>query len=288
MTMTPESASAAASSETAQYAQLWADGFAKVLQQIHGSAIACVVLSEIPEQAAAGPEDLLLLVACSGGLRGEMSLRTSAESTIRLAQNFLNESFSPDTTLSADHRDAVLELARQVAGVVTDALKPRWGEVQIRIEPTSEPSWPPSAMTWLRAGEGDYPAFAELRLSAPLLADLRPQENADAPSLGTAAAVAGDSLGVSQNVRHDSAFDPAVNLDLLMDVELGLTLRFGSRRLLLREVLDLAPGSVVELDRQIDEPVDVLLGGRVVARGEVVVLEGNYAVKVIEVAPAGN
>jgi flagellar motor switch protein FliN/FliY len=71
-----------------------------------------------------------------------------------------------------------------------------------------------------------------------------------------------------------------------MDVELAVTLRFGSRRLLLREVLDLIPGSVVDLDRQVEEPVDILLDGRLIARGEVVVLDGNYGVRVTEVAPA--
>ncbi len=71
-----------------------------------------------------------------------------------------------------------------------------------------------------------------------------------------------------------------------MDVELAVTLRFGSRRMLLREVLDLVPGSVVDLDRQVDEPVDVLLDGRLLARGEVVVLDGNYGLRVTEVAPA--
>jgi len=73
-----------------------------------------------------------------------------------------------------------------------------------------------------------------------------------------------------------------------MDVELAVTLRFGSRRLLLREVLDLNTGSVVDLDRQVQEPIDMLLDGRVVARGEIIVLDGNYGLRVTEVAPAGN
>lgn len=72
-----------------------------------------------------------------------------------------------------------------------------------------------------------------------------------------------------------------------MNVDLAVTLRFGSRRLLLREVLDLNPGAVVELDRQVEEPVDVLLDGRLVARGEVVVMDGNYGVRVTEIAPSG-
>lgn len=79
----------------------------------------------------------------------------------------------------------------------------------------------------------------------------------------------------------------AVNLDLLMDVELAVTLRFGSRRLLLREILDLNAGAVINLDRQVPEPVDMLLDGRVVARGEIVVIDGTYGLRVTEVGPAG-
>jgi flagellar motor switch protein FliN/FliY len=52
----------------------------------------------------------------------------------------------------------------------------------------------------------------------------------------------------------------------------------------LHEVLELGPGTVVELDRHIAEPVDLLVGDRIVARGEVVVVSGNFALRVTEVA----
>jgi flagellar motor switch protein FliN/FliY len=73
------------------------------------------------------------------------------------------------------------------------------------------------------------------------------------------------------------------NLDLVLNVELNVTLRFGQRLLSLREVLDLATGSVVELDRQVDEPIELLLDGKVIARGEAVVVDGNYGLRVTEV-----
>jgi flagellar motor switch protein FliN/FliY len=66
-------------------------------------------------------------------------------------------------------------------------------------------------------------------------------------------------------------------------VELDITMRFGEQRLPLREVLQLAPGAVIELDRQISEPVDLLLDGKLIARGEVVVVDGNYGLRVLEV-----
>ncbi len=73
------------------------------------------------------------------------------------------------------------------------------------------------------------------------------------------------------------------NLGLVMDVELNVALRFGQRQLSLREVMDLTSGSVVELDREVDEPVELILDGRVIARGEAVIVDGNYGVRVTEV-----
>lgn len=73
------------------------------------------------------------------------------------------------------------------------------------------------------------------------------------------------------------------NLSLVMDVELNVSLRFGERRLSLREIMELASGSVVELDREVDEPVELILDGRVIARGEAVIVDGNYGIRVTEV-----
>lgn len=79
-----------------------------------------------------------------------------------------------------------------------------------------------------------------------------------------------------------ASFDP-MNLNLVMDVELSMSLRFGVRQLPLREVLELTSGSVVELDRQVDDPVELLLDGRVIARGEAVIVDGNYGLRVTEI-----
>ena len=72
------------------------------------------------------------------------------------------------------------------------------------------------------------------------------------------------------------------NLGLLLDLKLEATIRFGQRELLLRDVLSLAPGAVVELDRQVNEPAELLVAGKLVARGEVVVVDGNFGLKISE------
>ena len=73
-------------------------------------------------------------------------------------------------------------------------------------------------------------------------------------------------------------------LDLLLDVELEVTPRFGCRELPLGQVLDLGPGDVVQLDRTVNDPVDLVVGDKIVARGEVVLVNGNFGLRVTEVA----
>ncbi|HUA93706.1 MAG TPA: FliM/FliN family flagellar motor switch protein [Terracidiphilus sp.] len=72
--------------------------------------------------------------------------------------------------------------------------------------------------------------------------------------------------------------------ELLLDVELEASLRFGSREMPLGEILDLGPGDVVQLDRHVSDPVDLLVGDKIVARGEVVLINGNFGLRVTEVA----
>jgi len=269
-----EAAAPALLPELVRFVELWVESLANVLGQISGASLPCAPLGEgPPELAETSAGDLWIICALTGALRGEMALRLPPASALRLAQLFTSAPPAPEAELTEEHREAALELLRQVAGLVVTAIRPHWGEVQLRLEPSSGvPTWPASSTLWLRVGEAGAPAaIVEMRLSAALAAALRAEESA-----GPAASVATALSEVPVNVK----------LGLLMDVELAVTLRFGGRLLLLREVLDLGPGAVVSLDRQVEEPVDVLLDGRLVARGEVVVMDGNYGLRVTEVAPA--
>jgi len=73
-------------------------------------------------------------------------------------------------------------------------------------------------------------------------------------------------------------------VELLLDVELDASLRFGCREMLLGEILDLGPGDVVQLDRHISDPVDLIVGDKIVAHGEVVLINGNFGLRITEVA----
>jgi len=74
------------------------------------------------------------------------------------------------------------------------------------------------------------------------------------------------------------------NYALLLDVELAAVVRFGSREMELKELLELGPGDVVELDRHVADPVDLIVGDKIIAHGEVVLVNGNFGLRITEVA----
>jgi flagellar motor switch protein FliN/FliY len=73
-------------------------------------------------------------------------------------------------------------------------------------------------------------------------------------------------------------------MDLLLDVDLPVSISFGRTQLAMKDVLKLTTGSIVELNRGVNEPVEVLVNRCLIARGEVVVVEGNYGVRIQEIA----
>ena len=255
------------------YISIWAQSLAGVLAQIGGAAFPVESLSEKPAQAtAAEATDLQVIVTAAGGLRGEMSLRLPPPVALALGQLFLSEAQDAAAEFKSDHKEAIEELLRQVAGYVVTALKPRWGEVQFRLESGTVPSWPPGASGWI-ASSPAVPFFLclEWQVSAALQAAL---------------AAAAEAQSGATPEEHPAAGEAGPgNLDLLLGVELEAMLRFGARSMLLREILELGAGSVVELDREIEEPVDLLLDNTIIARGEVVVIDGNYGLRVLEVLP---
>jgi flagellar motor switch protein FliN/FliY len=71
-------------------------------------------------------------------------------------------------------------------------------------------------------------------------------------------------------------------LDIVLDVKVKLTVQLGSTHLSMREVFELNAGSVVQLDQQVNDPVGLFVNDKLVAYGEVVVLEDNFGIKITE------
>jgi flagellar motor switch protein FliN/FliY len=100
--------------------------------------------------------------------------------------------------------------------------------------------------------------------------------------------VAFEGISLAASEPAPPAADQAVEsrgqaIDLLLDVELPVSISFGRTQLPLKEVLQLTSGSIVELNRAVSDPVEVIVNNCVIARGEVVVVEGNYGVRIQEI-----
>ena len=84
-------------------------------------------------------------------------------------------------------------------------------------------------------------------------------------------------------VEHPEVKQARADLEVLLDVPLTISVELGRVSMKVQEVIDLGPGSIIEIDKAAGEPIDILVNGRLVARGEVVVVEDNFGVRVTEI-----
>jgi flagellar motor switch protein FliN/FliY len=96
-------------------------------------------------------------------------------------------------------------------------------------------------------------------------------------------ATAADAEAAHAIVDHQMDESPADRIDVILDIDLPLIVRFGRTELPLKTLARMGPGSLIDLGRSADDPVDVLVSNRVVARGEVVIVGGNYGVRILDV-----
>jgi flagellar motor switch protein FliN len=169
-----------------------------------------------------------------------------------------------------DQKAGWAELLREVAEAATGDLLASTGK-KCRIEKFELTSGENKVSNAFQLKSGD-------RVWTILVRDeVRAPQPAAAPEPAKPAAPPAQSAGAGGPVTN-----PGV--DLLLDVELDASLRFGCREMPLGEILDLGPGDVVQLDRHVTDPVDLIVGDKIVARGEVVLINGNFGLRVTEVA----
>src|SRR6185437_7914777 len=259
---------------TRGYLEVWGDAALDVVQGLAGDN------SWKKEEAPAGlPTQALDMVAhleLSGALGGSQQIkltRAAARAWAHLLLPPLPADAEPaKDPLDENERNALREVIGRLMTVAAAGLKAAgWGEVTYqlvhvgplrRLVESKERSRP-----LLYRNAGGIELELELALEASLRERLRQRMNPSAFPNPVPEATGGRGGDASK-------------LDMLLDVELDVTLRFGGRHMLLHDVADLSPGSVLELDRHIDDPVELLVGGKTIAWGEVVVVDGNYGLRV--------
>jgi flagellar motor switch protein FliN len=249
------------------FAAAVASAISESVSQAIGSPwpLEAVETSELPPRSA---QPVQFRLKVEGGLHGECFIEFYEPHASELAKSLSgNEEQAGteerDSTLSALISSATAEMATTLAA--------RYGELAFKVDCVSGLAFGGMFMVHLSSAAEQAGGTLLLYFDAELLEALSPT-----PAVETKA---------EPGERPAPATHPA-NLKLVMDVELNVTLRFGQRQLPLREVLELGSGSVIELDRMVDEPVELLLDGKLVARGEAVIVDGNYGLRVTEIPQA--
>jgi len=176
-------------------------------------------------------------------------------------------------------KSTYLETVSQALSGIASAIGERSGR-EVNCEGGEESAATAKDAAWavLHLRLGKETANVALGLEAELVAEMAApaQPNPAAPAKVTATAAAAVVGGFSGPL-HSRTFE------LLLDVELPVSVSFGRAQVQLKDVLKLTTGSIVELNRSILEPVEVIVNNCVIARGEVVVIEGNFGVRIHEV-----
>ena len=269
------------------FIQHFAQAASSVLSQIAGTA-----LQVLPAPLETATEAATLIrVELGGALEGLCEIALSEAMTAQFAALLTGEIPEPDGGVNDELREAAAELVQQICGNAADRLRAACGPLELKPrlgerEPSADNSTS-GTRHLLRLDRGADALELELHLLR-LTSQAKPAEAAALPALPTAPTAAASAAPPSAlSATPFTAQSANRNLDLLLDIELGVTLRFGTRQMLLKDILELSSGSVVELDRRVEEPVDLLIDGRVIAQGEVVLVEGNYGLRILQVATQG-
>jgi flagellar motor switch protein FliN len=182
-----------------------------------------------------------------------------------------------DTVEIDEARNTWLEILSQALSPVARAIGTMLGR-EVTCESGAE-----------RAPEAGIEEWAHVSLSfadaplAPLLVAFSPAllEVIAAPQRDERAG----ELATVNSADAETAILPARSrtMNLLLDVDLPVSISFGRTQLPMKDVIKLTTGSIVELNRSVNEPVEVLVNQCLIARGEVVVVDGNYGVRILEI-----
>jgi flagellar motor switch protein FliN/FliY len=273
-----------------KFCDAWRDGFVAVLSQLGVISPSGSVIGQ-PVPASADAAKLITVRFSAGGvIRSDLFWIAEKPVALQLAQLLKSEPFDPAIELDDSHREAFAELLRQVAAAVSSYWKQNTdSEIELKFKVDDVPAAPSSFSASLRLSGEKIPDLSlSLILSNDLCESLAPTL-AGLSQPGTPASPEGVAEKEQHTMPHPVSSGSGTlpsNLDLLLDVELEATIRFGRHEMLLRDIFALMPGAVVELDQMVNEPAELLVAGRLIARGEVVVVDGIFGLQVSEVVSA--
>jgi flagellar motor switch protein FliN/FliY len=248
-------------------------------------------------KTALNTEHLCVALPFKSGLTGEMYLLINNKDVATMSDlMMMGEGNAPYTP---EHNDAITELSNQIMSSFCLALTSECG-AQISSSPSSiaqcsldTPPIPPEQLDMVivkMAIEGREETTCALLIPNDLTAQfitMNPAAKVETMSAGSAGGGFEASQDIAnqfgQNSSSSMSFTSAQNksIEVLLDVDLDVSIELGQTNLSIKRILELAPGSIVELDRMAGEPVDLLVNNKPVAKGEVVVIDESFGIRIL-------
>jgi len=237
------------------------------------------------------------------GLSGTLIFSLPLKEGTMLVDLMLGGEGAAAEELVGDSKDALAETFNQVMGSANQTLSDLAGETFAISNVEILAAAPEAAAFQEHMGQGTFQDIAlattqdslqtTIHLLFPdlLLQQLKrklgfgdPQAQAPAPAPAAQAPVPAAAAAPARQapVASGPAMDTG-NLDLLLDIQLPVVVRMGQTEMQMGELLKLTPGSILELNRSADAPVELLVNGKLIAKGEVVVVDGNFAFRITEI-----
>jgi flagellar motor switch protein FliN/FliY len=228
---------------------------------------------------------VLLEVRYSRGLSGGHWLILGKSGALMLGHAMAGEDDGEAMELQPSHEEAIRETVNQILGAASSALMPlvqrsvSYEAATLQVVEDTDALPPDLAAQperlWLAQAEATGPDGFRAGFMLTVGSEL-------AREIVTIAAES-DGPAPAQSARPEHA--PS-GIDLILDVPLPVAVELGRARMQIQDVLKLAPGSIVELDKSAGDPVDILINGRPIAKGEVVVIDENFGVRLTSIITA--
>lgn len=244
--------------------QIWTEKFGEAWEGMGGTR-PDLGLPEPAKELAGNPDPPISWYRFLFGKEPEAAFFVGSQGWDRIGALVLHAA-GVDDPLPEDIRGTCLEILNQAASALARTLTKQAGR-EILTGSGTESSGPhqdvPRTSIRFRLEDSEIELFLAGAENLPIL--LRPATVSEKP-------VTPISKAPAQELN--------TKMDLLLDVELPVSVSFGHAQLALKDVLKLTTGSIVELNRSVSEPVEVIVNNCVIARGEVVVVEGNFGVRI--------
>jgi flagellar motor switch protein FliN len=233
-------------------------------------------------------DGLIVRIAIEHGLPGEICMVVHKETAALLCGLMMGG--DGKAPFKDEDMDALNEFGNQFMSAVCTSLGSRYGanvshaQAQTSKFNADQPPFDLEGSALVEADlaiEGHPESMFRLLLSPALVAKLSGASGGSGGQGGEKGPNPLANLGGFDDSLSRNLEDSPPNIQMLLDINLNVTIELGRTRLSIRKVLELGPGSIIELDRLAGEPVDLLVNDKVVAKGEVVVVDEYFGIRII-------